>query len=50
MNVMVSLIAATALAVEGNAGPALLADERLRVFGDAFQQLDVSLFSRRGLR
>ena len=28
--------------VEGNAGPALLADEGLRVFGDAFQQLDVS--------
>jgi hypothetical protein len=23
--------------VEGNAGPALLADEGLRVFGDAFQ-------------
>ena len=28
--------------VERNAGPALLADEGLRVFGDAFQQLDVS--------
>jgi hypothetical protein len=28
--------------VEGNAGPALLADERLRVSGDELQQLDVS--------
>ena len=28
--------------VSGNAGPALLADEGLRVFGDAFQQLDVA--------
>lgn len=28
--------------VEGNAGPALLADEGLRVFGDEFQQLDVA--------
>ena len=36
--------------VEGNAGPALLADEGLRVFGDAFQQIDVALFPRRGLR
>ncbi len=32
----------TALGVEGNAGPALLEDERLRVLGDAFQQLDVA--------
>jgi hypothetical protein len=28
--------------VERNAGPALLADEGLRVFGNAFQQVDVS--------
>jgi hypothetical protein len=38
------------IAVEGNAGLALLADERLRVFGDVFQQVDVALFPRRGLR
>jgi len=28
--------------VQRNAGPALFEDERLRVLGDAFQQLDVS--------
>jgi hypothetical protein len=40
--------AEAALPVEGNAGPALLPDERLRIFGDEFQQLDVS--SVAGLR
>jgi hypothetical protein len=32
----------SALGVEGNAGPALSENERLRVLGDAFQKLDVS--------
>ena len=36
--------------VEGNAGPALFRDERLRIPGDEFRQPDVSLFPRRGLR
>ena len=31
-----------ALGIEGNADPALFEDERLRVFGDAFQQLGIS--------
>ena len=30
------------IAIEGNRGPTLLENECLRVFGDAFQQLDVS--------
>ena len=38
-----------ALAVEQDAGPALVENERLQVAGNEFQQLDVSLFPRRGL-